>query len=93
MKNNLISSHEIRVYETVRKSGDWLTAREIAERSGVANRTARHHARGLSETGVFDVAPVFGGYRYRIKTALDPDATAYVAEIEAAKRIIGDFSQ
>jgi predicted DNA-binding transcriptional regulator len=85
---NLISDHEVRIYEAVRSNGGWLTAREIAVRSDVSDRTARHHAAGLAKTGVFDVAKVFGGYRYRIKTSLDPAASAYVSEIEAAKRIM-----
>lgn len=85
---NQISEHEIRVYEAVRTHGGWLTAKEIAAKSDVAERTARAHAGAFADRGVFDVAKVFGGYRYRIKTALDPEASAYVAELEAAKRIL-----
>lgn len=88
MAVNLISEHEIHVYEAVRLHGGWLTAKEIAAKADVADRTARHHAGALADTGVFDVAKVFGGYRYRIKSALDPEASAYVSEIEAAKRIM-----
>jgi len=88
MSGELISEHEIRVYEAVRVFGGWLTSREIAAKADVADRTSRHHTARLADKGVFDVAKVFGGYRYRIKTQLDPAASAYVAEIEAAKRIM-----
>lgn len=88
MSLNQISIHEVRAYEAVRLNDGWLTAREIAAKADIANRTARQHAAELAVQGVFDVARVFGGYRYRIKTQLDPAASAYVSQIEAAKRIL-----
>lgn len=88
MAENYISEHEIRVYEAVRQHGGWLTAKEVAAKADVADRTARGHAANLGAVGVFDVAKVFGGFRYRIKTALAPEASAYASQIEAAKRIL-----
>jgi predicted DNA-binding transcriptional regulator len=85
---NQISQHEIRVYEAVKDDGGWLTAREIGVKADVAARTSRAHAATLSSLGVFDVAKVFGGYRYRIKTELEPMASEYVGQIEAAKRVL-----
>lgn len=87
--SNQISDHEVRVYEAVRLHGGWLTAKEIAAKADVADRTARGHASTLAEIGVFEVARVFGGYRYRIKTTLEPSASEYAAQIESAKRILG----
>ena len=82
-----VSEHEIRVYEAVRTFGGWMTAREIAVKADVANRTARHHTARLADREIFDVARVFGGFRYRIRTQLSPEAGSYAGRIEAAKRI------
>lgn len=83
-----ISHHEVRVYKSTCHHKSWLTAKEIASTSDVSDRTARHHAARLAELGVFDVARVFGGFRYRIKTELEPSASKYVGQIEAAGRIL-----
>lgn len=87
-----VSEHEIRVYEAVRLNGGWLTAREIAAKADVADRTARAHAGNLAKSGVFDLAKVFGGFRYRIKTQLSPEAGQYASQIEAAKRVMAGHS-
>ena len=83
-----ISHHEVRVYRVTCQNQGWLTAKDIAGMSDVSARTARHHAARLTKLGVFDVARVFGGYRYRIKTELEPSASKYVGQIEAAGRIL-----
>lgn len=86
MSNKQISEHEIRTYEAVRQHGGWQTAREIAAVADVADRTARHHARLLTDFGVFEETKVFGGYRYRIRTEIPAAGQQHVAELESAKR-------
>lgn len=89
MTDAQISLHEIRVYEAVKSAGGWMTAREIAVAADVADRTARHHAAKLSDLGVFEIAKVFGGYRYRIASSATDASRVHVSELEAAKRIFG----
>lgn len=83
-----ISEHEVRIYQAAFEDGGWLTSREIGVKADVADRTTRHHAKGLAKLGVFEVAKVFGGFRYRIKTSPAGPAAEYVAQIEAAKDVL-----
>jgi predicted transcriptional regulator of viral defense system len=56
--------HEVLVFEAFVATPDrWLTAKEIAEHSGVAPRTARAYALQLSQRGVLERVETFGGYR------------------------------
>ena len=87
--NDQISEHEIRVYEEAKAADRWLTAKEIAVVAGVADRTARAHAAALVAVGVLNVSKVFGGYRYRIKDRFEKPAAAYLARLEAAKKVLG----
>lgn len=89
MSEDQISAHEIRIYEAAKASGGWMTARELAVSGDVADRTARAHAAAFAQRGVFEVAKVFGGYRYRIANNVEGDARAFVEQLEAAKRILG----
>jgi hypothetical protein len=84
-----VSAHEIRVLEAVKGNDAWQTAREIAVKADVKDRTARQHAMTLSLFGVFDVAKLFGGYRYRMAAVLRPESVAYLARVETAKRAFG----
>lgn len=84
-----ISQHEVAVFEAVRASGEWLTSIEIAEKAGVAQRTARAHAAAMAKVGLFDVKPLFGGYRYRVAPHPKAEAVEYRSQIETAKAVFG----
>lgn len=81
-----ISEHEIRVYEAVRISCGWKTAKEIAAAADVSDRTARMHCGRLAEVGVFKVAKVFGGYRYICDPTPRAVALEYLSILSAAKK-------
>jgi predicted transcriptional regulator len=85
-----ISEHEIRVYEAARVSAGWKTAKELAATADVADRTARMHCGKLAEVGVFQVAKVFGGYRYRCSEQPASAAAEYLSLLESAKRVFGE---
>lgn len=85
---NLISEHEIRIYEAVRENGGWLTCKQIAAAADVANRTSRGHCQSLADVGLFEVSKVFGGYRYRLAHDLNDRAREYLAQIDVAKRVM-----
>jgi predicted ArsR family transcriptional regulator len=89
METNEISLHLVKVYEAVKSSGGWMTAREIADRSGVAGRTARAHAARLVALGVFDQAEVFPGHRYRVSSLADKRNKAFVQRLTEAKSVFG----
>jgi hypothetical protein len=85
-----ISPHQIRVYEAVRCSRDWMTAREIsAVAADVAERTANRHARMLAGIGVFERHCDLPGYRYRLCATPDVAAQAYMKRLETAKDVLG----
>ncbi|EUC21460.1 hypothetical protein [Paraburkholderia hospita] len=86
-----ISPHQIRVYEAVRCSPHWMTAREIsAVAADVAERTANRHARRLADFGVFERhRDLQGGYRYRLCATPDVAAQPYITRLETAKDVLG----
>ncbi|ORC47821.1 hypothetical protein B2G74_22205 [Burkholderia sp. A27] len=85
-----ISPHQIRVYEAVRCSRDWMTTHEISAVADVAERTARGHARMLAGIGVFERhCDLQGGYRYRLCATPDVAAQAYMTRLETAKDVLG----
>lgn len=90
METNEVSLHQILVYLAVKNAGSaWITAREIAERSGVAPRTARAHSLKLVKLGIFDQAEVFPAHRYRLATTADQRKKGYLLRIEQAMSVFG----
>ena len=87
METNEISLHLVRVFESARTHSGWLTAKEIADRAGVAGRTARAHSAKLVALGIFDVAEVFPGHRYRLSELAEKRNKAFVQRLEAARLI------
>lgn len=76
------SIHEARVYRCLTDATPmWLSAREVAERAQVAQRTARGHLLAFVKSGVLDVALVFPEHRYRLSD------TAAVESSQAVKRL------
>lgn len=87
-KSDQPSLHEVRVYEALRSNGGWMTARAVAAAGDVVDRTSRAHCAALAEDGVVEVAKVFGGYRYRIRSEPDDHGRERVRQLEEAKRIL-----
>lgn len=84
-----ISPHLCRVFSAVRDARAWVTAQDIAQRARVAPRTARAHAQRLAELGVFEVARVFGGYRYRCAAEPSEAARSLAERIYSAGDVFG----
>ena len=85
----MISQHEISTFRVVQTSSGWLTARQIAPRAAVAERTARWHAARLVALGVFEQDEVFGGYRYRVQPHATADAEQLIAALNTAAAVLG----
>lgn len=82
-----IGRHEVLVYRTLAADVDaWLSSAEVAERAGVAPRTARAHVAKLVDRSVAQRAEVSPGYRYRIAPH---DQTGYKAQLHAAAAALG----
>jgi predicted transcriptional regulator len=77
--------HEIRVYMFVKGQPGWVTAKEIAARTGVAERTARRHVTRFLQARVFDGLQLDGGagWMYRMGKEQRPD-------LEAAARVLAE---
>ena len=85
METNEISIHQVRVFIAARSAiGKWLTANQLAKNALVAPRTARHHAKRLLELGVFDMAAVFPGHRYKFNEIAEKRNKAYMIRLEKA---------
>jgi hypothetical protein len=86
MTDRRVSPHLLAVYDFVRSRQGWASSGDIATGAGVAPRTARAHARLLSEQGVFDVAQSFPGNRYRLASAHND----FARQLEAARDVLGE---
>lgn len=80
-----VSEHLFRVFAFVTKANRWHTAREIAEHSKTAYRTARAHCYRLVKAGIFDQAEVFPGHRYRISENASKRNKGFMQRLEQAK--------
>ena len=89
METNEVSIHLLKVFEAAKAHGGWLTAKEIAQRSGVAPRTGRAHANRLVALGIFDVAEVFPGYRYRLSALAENRNRAMLQRLAKARAAFG----
>jgi DNA-binding IclR family transcriptional regulator len=83
-----ISQQGIRVVEALRAADGWLTMKEIVAAAGVKDRTAMQHARDLTALGLFDVAKLHGGYRYRLSKDLLAPAIAYLERLAEARQAV-----
>lgn len=61
-----VSTHLLGVWVLLRDSQEWLSNRELAQRTGIAARTARAHTHYLTALGVIDCQEVFPRHVYRV---------------------------
>lgn len=61
-----ISWHLLQVWTLLRDSQEWLSNREVAQRAGVAPRTARAHTKYLTNLGMLDVHEIFPRHLYGV---------------------------
>ena len=88
METSEVSLHQVKVFQCL-ESGGWVTAKEVAGKAGVADRTARAHLLKLVHLGVADQAEVFPAHRYRLSEMADRRNKAYVQRIHAAMEVFG----
>ena len=73
-----VSWHLAAVWALLRDSGEVLTNHEIAQRTGIAPRTARAHTQYLLYLGLLDLDETFPRYLYRLaETAAQRNAGCY----------------
>lgn len=89
METNEVSLHQVRIYLYVKTAPGWVTTNDIAEHAAVAARTARCHAKKLTELGIFDVAELFPAHRYRCSEKAGKRNTAYLQRLTQAVSIFG----
>ncbi len=90
MEANEISLHEVKLYRAIQKRGAiWATSKELANDSGIAERTARAHLLKLARLNVVDIAEVFPGHRYRISDKADKRNAGYITRLERASEAFG----
>ena len=90
METNETSLHEIKVYAALSSDPTaWLSSAQVAERTGIAPRTARHHLLKLSRLGVVDCAEVFPGHKYQVAKKASKRNSGYVQRLEKAREVFG----
>ncbi len=88
-EKNEVSLHEVKAYLALKASGSWMTSKEIAAATGIAERTARAHALKLVNLGIFDQAEVFPAHRYRLAQTASQRNRGYVQRLEQACEVFG----
>lgn len=89
METSEISEHQLRVFLFVQSASGWVTSKQVAEGANVAQRTARGHLRHFVLQGIFDVAEIFPGHRYKLSEQADKRNPAYMLRLEKAKNVLG----
>lgn len=89
MENAEVSRHQVAMYLFVKESKTWVTAKDIAEGSGVCGSSARHGAKKFVDMGIFDLAEVFPGHRYRLSTNAHRRNRAMIIRLETAVEVFG----
>jgi hypothetical protein len=89
MTHDLISPHQVKVYDYVRDAKRWVSAADIELHTGVKARTARHHAVKLTELEVFEQANLFPGYRYRLSPYAEHRGKDHLQRLEKAREVFG----
>lgn len=87
METNEVSLHQAKVFKSV--TSNWVTASDVANKTGVAQRTARHHCKILSDAGIFDQAEVFPAHRYRLSDKAGKRDKAFFNRLTTACEIFG----
>lgn len=88
MERNEISAHEVKVFRAL-AGQEWMTNREIAKASGVAERTVRLHTMRFVKIGIADLAEIFPAHRYRLSKKADKRNGSYLRRLEEAASILG----
>ena len=84
-----ISRHEVAVFQALAAvAPKWLPSQTVAERAGVAPRTARAHALRLVRLGVLEQTAVFPGHRYRVADNADDRNPDYMARLRRTADIL-----
>ena len=87
METSEISFHFLNVFDAAKNHEGWLTSKELARIAGVADRTARAHAARLVSLGLFDLAEVFPGHRYRFSALADKRNKAMITRLDVARNV------
>ncbi len=91
MERNEVSLHEVKVYLTL--GCGWVTAKEVAAKATVAERTARAHLLKLVRLGIAEQAEVFPAHRYRMAEKAGKRNGGYVQRLEQAREIFFGAAQ
>ena len=70
-ENAEISIHLIKVWVFIRDSGDWVSNREIAARTGVKLRTVSNHTKYLVDLGLVSVHEMFPRHLFEVSPVAD----------------------
>lgn len=87
METNEISLHLLKIFQHVKKSSKWVTSKEVAEATGVAQRTSRAHLLKLVHLGILDQAEVFPAHRYQFSEMADKRNKAFMQRLEKAAEV------
>lgn len=87
MEKSEISIHEIKVCDALKKSGNWMTNKEIAKQAEISDRTVRAHTLKLVKLGLLDQAEVFPAHRYRWSEKAEKRNAGYWVRLKMAANV------
>ena len=90
METSEVSLHEVKIWKALtERPKDWLTNKEIADRSKIKPRTVRAHTLKLVAFGLLEQAEVFPSHRFRIAATETARRHPHLKALEQAAKIFG----
>lgn len=89
METSEISLHQLRIFECVRNAGGWVGIKDIVIATNSARKTVDNHCRRFVKLGVFDLAEVWPGHRFRVAETAEKRNAAIMERLRKAREVFG----
>jgi hypothetical protein len=89
METTEVSLHQLRIFEFVRDAGRWVSLKDIVAGTAAARKTADVHCRRFVNLGIFDLAEVWPGHRYRLSELAEKRKAAIIERMRKAREAFG----
>lgn len=87
-----ISAQMIRVYDYVKASKRWVTAKEITADTKINTRTVHGHLKKFCDFTVFEVFATYPANRYRIAAEPDFRGEAMIRRINETRAVLNEVA-
>lgn len=92
MEKAEISIHQIKIYRCLAESHQWMTNKELAQKTGVSLRNVGYHTKRFVDLGICDQAEVYPGHRYRLSDKADKRNASYMLRLKQADEVFASIA-